>query len=65
VLLAESAMNSITGAILILAGVVAGASRMEILGQVLGVVGFVYLSAGFWKRLWVAISDEGQPEKPA
>jgi hypothetical protein len=58
-------MNSITGAILILAGVVAGASRMEELGVVLGVVGFVYLSAGFWKRLWVEVPDNEQTKKPA
>jgi hypothetical protein len=58
-------MNSITGAILILAGVVSGAGRMEELGLLLGLVGFFYLSAGLWKRLWVVISDEGQAQKPA
>ena len=58
-------MNSITGAILILAGVVAGAGRMEALGLALGAVGFVYCFVGSWKDLFTATPYHGQPEKPA
>ena len=58
-------MNSITGAILILAGVVAGAGRMDLVGLVLGAVGFIYLFMGTWKQVSTAIPSGGQPEEPA
>ncbi len=57
-------MNSITGAILILAGVVAGAGHMDVLGLALGVAGVIYLVAELLKRMFVEVPDSDKDAKP-
>ncbi len=57
-------MSSITGAILILAGVTAAAGQMELLGLAIGVVGFIYLVAGIWRCLWVEVPGDKRPQSP-